>query len=98
MEKVGVRELKSRLTHYLRIVERGESIIITVRGKPVARLIPLLPEEGASLLPASLETKMWHLVRQGIIEWQGGKPKIPMPVARNRSPKLLSDLVVEDRN
>src|SRR6266403_1271252 len=40
----GSRELKNRLGRYLGFVGRGETIIVTDRGKPVARLVPPEPE------------------------------------------------------
>ena len=36
---VSVQEAKSHLSELLRRVERGEEIVITRRGKPIARLI-----------------------------------------------------------
>ena len=38
MKAVGVRELKSRLSEYLRLVRKGELILITDRGEVVAEL------------------------------------------------------------
>ena len=38
MLTVGVRELKNRLTHYLRLTKKGERIIVTDRGNPIAVL------------------------------------------------------------
>ncbi|MPY93618.1 MAG: type II toxin-antitoxin system prevent-host-death family antitoxin [Acidimicrobiia bacterium] len=46
MTSVGVRELRQRASELLRLVERGETIEITDRGKPVALLAPL-PQGGA---------------------------------------------------
>jgi hypothetical protein len=40
---------------------------------------------------------MWELVAEGVLDWSGGTSQVPEPVATNRGPKLLSDLVVEDR-
>jgi prevent-host-death family protein len=40
-ERVGVRELRQNLSVYLRRVQRGESLVVTERGRPVARLGPL---------------------------------------------------------
>ena len=40
MQSVGVFEAKNRLTALLDLVEDGAEIIITRRGKPVARLVP----------------------------------------------------------
>jgi prevent-host-death family protein len=36
--RVGVRELRAKLSHYLDRARAGEEIVITERGKPVARL------------------------------------------------------------
>lgn len=39
MITVGAFEAKTRLSALLELVERGEEVIITRRGKPVARLV-----------------------------------------------------------
>jgi len=39
--KVGVRELKARLSAYLAAVEQGKEVIVTDRGRPVARIVPV---------------------------------------------------------
>ncbi len=41
MTSVGVRELRQRASELLRQVQRGETIEITERGRPVALLGPL---------------------------------------------------------
>ena len=38
MRAVGVRELKNRLSEYLRLVRNGEQILVTDRGDVVAEL------------------------------------------------------------
>ena len=40
MTQVGIRELKNRLSHYIRIVKGGEAIHVTDRGEVVAELVP----------------------------------------------------------
>jgi prevent-host-death family protein len=47
MTQVGVRELRQRASELLRLVESGETIEITDRGRPVALLSPL--PEGSPL-------------------------------------------------
>jgi prevent-host-death family protein len=54
MERVGVRELRQNLSVYLRRVRRGEALLVTERGQPVAALQPLpaifqLEERGIPL-------------------------------------------------
>ena len=39
-EKVGVRELRQNLSKYLERVKGGEALVVTERGRQVARLIP----------------------------------------------------------
>jgi prevent-host-death family protein len=47
MTSVGIRELRQRASELLRRVERGETIEVTDRGRPVAILSP--PPEGSPL-------------------------------------------------
>jgi prevent-host-death family protein len=41
---VSIAEAKNRLPELIRAVEKGESVVITRHGKPVAQLAPLPPE------------------------------------------------------
>ncbi len=41
MKSIGVRELRQRASQYLRLVQSGESIEVTDRGRPVALLVPI---------------------------------------------------------
>lgn len=43
MIEVGAFEAKNKLSALLERVERGEEVLITRRGKPVARLVPVTP-------------------------------------------------------
>lgn len=38
---VGIRELKARLSEYVKLAAAGENVLVTDRGKPVARLVSL---------------------------------------------------------
>jgi prevent-host-death family protein len=96
MENVSVRELKNRLGHYLCAVRQGRIVVVTSRGKPVARLVPI-SLRGETTLPPELEERMWKLAAEGFLTWDGGRFQVPEPVAVNRGPGLLSDLVAEDR-
>lgn len=46
MRSIGVRELRQNASRYLREVKRGETVEVTERGEPVARLVPVLENEG----------------------------------------------------
>ena len=39
--EVGIRDLKNGLSKYIDRVEAGEEVIVTDRGRPVAKLSPL---------------------------------------------------------
>ena len=39
--KVSVREFRGRLSDHLRRVQRGQSVLVTSNGEPVARLVPV---------------------------------------------------------
>jgi prevent-host-death family protein len=43
--KAAVGELKARLSEYLRKVKSGHEVVITERGVPVAKVVPLAPAE-----------------------------------------------------
>lgn len=86
--KVGVRELKDRLSQYLRAVKSGQTIVITERGKPIGRIIPEA---------ISLDEKLKVLVEAGLAEWNGERPPKGEPVAKVRGKKTVADLLIEDR-
>ncbi len=48
MKSVGVKQLKSRLSEYLRLVRSGETILVTDRGEVVAELRPARRQLGAA--------------------------------------------------
>jgi len=85
---VGIRELKARLSNYIQQVKAGATLIITERGKPVGRIMPLSP---------SVETRVQELVQAGLIAWSGHKLVPMMPVARTRGRRTVADLLLEDR-
>ena len=85
---VGIRELKSRLSEYLRRVRAGETVVITDRGQPVGRIVPI-----AQPLADRLEA----MAQAGLILWSGRKLAPMAPVARTRGDRTVADLLVEDR-
>ncbi len=88
METVGVRELKQGLSRYLKRVKFGESIIVTDRKKQIAILTPLQTERE--------EEKIFNLVKKGVADWSGTKPKGIQSRIRSRGQKV-SEAVLEDR-
>jgi len=86
--RVGTRELKSRLSEYLRRVKSGQTIVVTERGIAIGQIVPLKP---------SLEERLQAMVNAGIAEWDGKKLQPYRPGAVNRGKGQISDLVVEGR-
>ena len=43
MKRIGIRELRQNASQHLREVEQGETIEVTDRGRPVARIVPVPP-------------------------------------------------------
>jgi len=44
MKRVKIAELKDHLSRHLRAVERGMSLEVTDRDRPIARIVPLAKE------------------------------------------------------
>lgn len=53
MRTVGIRELRQHASRYLREVERGETIEVTDRGRPLALLVPIPRTSTIDKLTAS---------------------------------------------
>jgi len=87
--RIGIRELKSRLSECVREVKSGGTIVVTEHGRPVARMIAV-----GSSLPERLEA----LSTAGGILWSGRRLKPTKPVARMRGArKTVADLISENR-
>lgn len=53
MEQIGVRELRQNASQYLsRVASRQESIEITDRGRPIARLVPITNDDWVNMIAA----------------------------------------------
>jgi len=63
MATVGVRDLKNRLTHYLGRAKRGEEVVVTERGRPVAILASIQSAEK----PRSLQAQLAKLAASGLV-------------------------------
>lgn len=60
MHKAGIAELKARLSEYLARVKRGAEVVVTERGVPIAKLVPLGREE-------SRDSRRERLIRDGLL-------------------------------
>jgi prevent-host-death family protein len=44
-QQINIHEAKAHLSEYLAAVEAGETVVIARRNKPIAKLVPVTPEE-----------------------------------------------------
>jgi prevent-host-death family protein len=93
MRMVGSSELKNRLGRYLGFVGRGETIIVTDRGKPVARLVPPEPEPETTY---SVEELLKRLEAEGHLR-RGTRPFRRFKPIRVKG-KPMSQMILEDRD
>ena len=63
---IGAFEAKAQLSRLLRAVEQGQRFTISVRGKPVADLIPLRADaaQAVAAAVAALPAALTHAGRQ----------------------------------
>jgi prevent-host-death family protein len=63
MTTVSIEDAKNRLTELARLVEKGETVVVTRNGKPVFDLVPHQPRKGLRL-EAIEEFKRKHGVKE----------------------------------
>ncbi|HEV3278409.1 MAG TPA: type II toxin-antitoxin system prevent-host-death family antitoxin [Terriglobia bacterium] len=92
MKSAGLRELKNRLSEYVREVRSGEVVLVTDRGEVVAELIP--PGQGRDEpgVPAGLTA----LARRGQVTLGTPNnpavyPQLPRLLKRRRATELLNE-------
>jgi antitoxin (DNA-binding transcriptional repressor) of toxin-antitoxin stability system len=94
MKTVGVRELKNRLSEYIRHVRAGQGVLVTDRGEVVAELGP--PGHGA--VDASVPPGLVALARRGLVTLASrGDAKAYPPLPRRRRRYRAADLLDEER-
>jgi prevent-host-death family protein len=87
--RIGIRDLKARLSEYVREVKAGGTIVVTEHGRAVARLVPEAP---------TLHARLRALADSGLISWSG-KPLPPVkPAGRVRGTKTVADVIIEVRD
>ena len=92
MVQVSVRELKNKLSEYIRRVEGGEVIAVTRRGKTVMSLTPARERE------LTIDEKLDELERRGILTRGRGKLRLPKELIKLQGEgPTVSEMVLEDR-
>jgi prevent-host-death family protein len=83
---VGIRELKNRASGIIDLVEAGEAITVTRRGKPVARIVS-----------AAMPPHLAAMVAEGAVRPGDGNRYLPEPIELRGEGKTAADYVSEGR-
>jgi prevent-host-death family protein len=84
--RVNVLEAKSRLSELIRAVQAGEEVVISNRGKPVARLVAEGGKAVNKARPGSVEAILGYL---------DSRPPVPGP---RLTPEEIDALIEDNRN
>ena len=68
MKTIGVAQLKAQLSRYLHLVKHGQEVVVTDRGVPVAKIVPLAPAEHD-------ESRRERLVKAGLLRPGSGRAR-----------------------
>jgi prevent-host-death family protein len=92
--KAGVAELKAGLSRYLERVRAGHEVVVTDRGRPVARIVPISAEVRRG-------SRRERLVREGCLLPGRGRVRAsllrPPPGDAGRGRAVLAALLAERR-
>jgi prevent-host-death family protein len=89
MIEMGVRELKRSLSRTLRAVSRGQQVRVTVRGRPIADIVPATAVGG--------DSRIRELVAEGrLIAPTRARPRNAPRLAKGRL--SASSLVLAERD
>ena len=92
LTRVGIRDAKVHLSKYIKMVRSGAEVILTDRGRPVGKIVPIDSKD----LPLSARIK--KLEDMGVLETLSQKKRkklpSPIPVPNNIAQSILK----EDRN
>lgn len=91
MHAVGIRELKNKLSEYLRLVRAGERILVTDRGEVVAELAP--PGEGSR---PDLPPRLREMIRRGLVKPAAPRGEYHYPVFPRRAPDGTAQRLIDE--
>ena len=91
--KAGVAELKAGLSRYLERVKAGHEILVTDRGQPVAKIVPIPAE-------ARRGSRRKRLVREGLLVPGRGRIRASLlrpPAGGADGGRAVLDALLEER-
>ncbi len=93
MKAVGIRELKNRLSEYLRLVQGGEEILVTDRGEVVAELRQPSKSHEVSPYPGLMKLVRQGKARTGAPNFPALYPRLPALLSKGE----LAELIAQER-
>jgi prevent-host-death family protein len=93
MKRASISEVKNHLSAYVDLVRNGETVLLTDRNRPVARIVPL------ELGNVADEARLAELERSGVLR-RAMKPPLkvlPTPVKLPAGVSVLEALLEERR-
>ena len=93
MEVVGIKELKNKLTYYLRLTRQGNKIVVTDRGSPVAiiRSVDEIEENEDG------EERLASLAKRGMVRLPARRGRFKKFKAIRVPGKPASEIIIEER-
>jgi prevent-host-death family protein len=83
MSKIGIADLKAKLSEHLRAVKRGEEVTVYDRNEPVARIVPFSPRGALIVREPARSYRTFRDI------------KLPAPVKLDIDPV---EILLQDRN
>lgn len=91
MNSAGIKDIKNNLSRYLARVKSGEEILITERGRPIARIIR---ENGKT---NSIRQALGPLIEKGLVAMPTQQINKEPPARIKAIGKSASEMIAEDR-
>lgn len=91
MITAGIKELKNQLSRYIALVKKGDDVLITERGRIIARVV----KENSRR--SSLRQELQLLVMKGQIIMPSNEIRRDIPKPVKLPGKAVSEMVIEDR-
>jgi antitoxin (DNA-binding transcriptional repressor) of toxin-antitoxin stability system len=91
MKQVGLRDLKNRLSEYVRMVRSGEHVQVTDRGQVGAELLPPGPPKGRDLAAGLADLERRGLLRPPTAEGRIHYARLPRLLPTGTARRLLDE-------
>jgi prevent-host-death family protein len=90
---VGIKELKNKLTYYLRLINGGDRVIVTDRGSPIAVLHSLDHVEEH----ADEEERLASMAKRGMVRLPTKQKRLTAFKSIEARGKPVSRIIIEER-